>query len=67
MIAYFEYFQSIEDGLWYFHLKAPNGGILMQSGSYETRDECLYGISLVRLFSDVAALSHVSCMKITVE
>lgn len=67
MITCFEYFKSLDDGQWYFHLKAPNGGILVQSGSYETKDECLYGIHLVRLFSDVAALSEVHSMKITAE
>jgi uncharacterized protein YegP (UPF0339 family) len=66
MIACFEYFQSCEDGLWYFQLKAPNDGILVQSGSYQTKDECLYGIDMVRMFSDAAALTHVKQMSITV-
>ena len=66
MITCFEYFQSREDGLWFFHLKTPNGGILVQSGSYLTKDECLYGIDMVRMLSDVAALSRVQEMSIEV-
>ncbi len=58
MLAGFEYFQSNEDTLWYFHLKAPNGGILVQSGGYITEHECLEGIDMVRRYADVAVLFH---------
>ena len=58
MLAGFEYFQSEEDSLWYFQLKAPNGGILVQSGGYITEYECLEGIDMVRRYADVAILQN---------
>lgn len=30
----FEYWQSLKDEKWYFHLKSGNGEIVMQSQSY---------------------------------
>ena len=56
MLAGFEYFQSDRDAQWYFQLKAPNGGILMQSGSYLSEHECLEGIDMVRRYADVAII-----------
>lgn len=56
MLTTLEYYRSKDDGLWYFHLMAPNGGILVQSGGHITEAECLNGIDLLRLYADVAVL-----------
>lgn len=58
MLAGFEFFQSDRDLQWYFQLKAPNGGILVQSGGYITKHECLEGIDMVRRYADVAIIQH---------
>jgi len=47
----FEYWQSEENGEWYFHLIAPNGGVIAHSGSYITEDECLEGIEQLRRYA----------------
>jgi uncharacterized protein YegP (UPF0339 family) len=47
----FEYWQSEEDGQWYFHLIALNGGVIAHSGAYETEDKCLEGIEQLRRYS----------------
>ncbi len=47
----FEYWQSEEDGQWYYHLIAPNGGIIVHSGAYNTEDECLQGIEDLRRYA----------------
>lgn len=54
----FEYWQSEEDGQWYFHLIAPNGGVLVHSGGYMTEDECLEGIEQVRRYSRLATVTQ---------
>ena len=64
MLAGFEYWQSIDDGQWYFHLKAPNGGILVQSGSYQHEHDCLDGIDMVRCYAGVAILQHVDTIRV---
>jgi uncharacterized protein YegP (UPF0339 family) len=64
MLAGFEYWQSDRDAQWYFQLKAPNGGILVQSGGYLSEHECLEGIDMVRRYADVAALWHSPSIKI---
>ena len=58
MLAGFEFYQSDRDAQWYFQLKAPNGGILVQSGGYITKHECLEGIDMVRRYADVAILQQ---------
>jgi uncharacterized protein YegP (UPF0339 family) len=58
MIAVFEYWQSEEDGQWFFHLKAPRNGIIVQSVGYVTKEECLEAIEQVKRFADVAIVSH---------
>jgi len=35
-------------GLWYFHLKATNGKVLLQSESYVTKRGCLKGIAAIK-------------------
>ena len=64
MLAEFEYWHSREDGQWYFHLKAPNGGILVQSGGYQHEYECLDGIEMVRCYADVAVLNRADIITI---
>jgi uncharacterized protein YegP (UPF0339 family) len=64
MLAHFEYWKSTE-GQWYFHLIAPNTGILSQSGGYDTKCECLEGIDLIRLYADVAAVQRRDTLDVT--
>jgi len=54
MLAKFEYWQSEEDDQWYFHLIAPNGGILVQSASFISEMDCLDALDMVKLYVDVA-------------
>lgn len=53
----FEYWQSPKDGLWYFHLVAPNNEIVTQSQGYTTKDSCLNGIESVKQYS-MSASTH---------
>jgi uncharacterized protein YegP (UPF0339 family) len=64
MIAKFEYWQSEEDGQWYFHLKAPHNGIIVQSAGYTTEDECLQGIEQVKHYADIAIITPQSMFSI---
>lgn len=57
MVAVIEYWQSEEDEQWYFHLKAPRNGIIVQSGGYQTMDECLWGIEQMKRYADVAVVT----------
>ncbi|MBN1280523.1 MAG: YegP family protein [Candidatus Thermoplasmatota archaeon] len=57
MLARYEYWQSEEDEQWYFHLKAPANGIIVQSAGYATEDDCLEGIEQVRRYADVAIVT----------
>ena len=50
----FELWQSKEDGQWYFHMIAPNGGVIVHSGAYNSEDECLEGIEQVRRYARLA-------------
>ena len=52
----FEFWQSKEDRQWYFHLIAPNGGVLVHSGAYDTEDKCLEGIEEVRRYARLATV-----------
>ena len=54
----FEYWQSEEDGQWYFHLIAPNGGVLVHSGAYDTEDNCIEGIEQVRRYARLATVTQ---------
>ena len=47
----FEYWKSENDGLWYFHLKAPNGEIIANSEGYTTIDNCKNGIESVKKYA----------------
>jgi uncharacterized protein YegP (UPF0339 family) len=49
--AKFEYYVD-RAGNWRWHLKAPNGLIIADSGQgYNTRQDCLAGIGLVKLYA----------------
>jgi len=54
MVVRFEYWQSEEDGQWYFDLHAPHGGIIIQSMGYQSKDECLDAIDFIRFYADIA-------------
>jgi len=45
MTEEFEYWKSPKDGMWYFHLKAPNNEIIAHSEGYATMQNCLDGIN----------------------
>ena len=44
----FKCWKSEKDGLWYFHLRADNDEIIVQSEGYETKDGCLNGVNSVK-------------------
>ena len=58
MFAKFEYWQSEEDAQWYFQLRAPYNGIIIQSAGYMTKEECLEGIDQVRRYADIAIVTQ---------
>ena len=47
----FEMWESTKDGLWYFHLKAPNGEVIVSSEGYTSKDNCSNGIESVKKFA----------------
>ena len=47
----FEMWESTKDGLWYFHLKAPNGEIVASSQGYTTKDNCKNGIESIKKYA----------------
>ncbi len=50
----FEFWESTKDGLWYFHLKAPNGEIIANSEGYTTKDNCRNGIDSLKKYAPSA-------------
>ncbi|MFO0664122.1 MAG: YegP family protein [Polyangiaceae bacterium] len=46
--ARYELFQSYQDGQYYFHLRAGNGAIVLQSEGYTTKQNAQNGIEAVR-------------------
>jgi uncharacterized protein YegP (UPF0339 family) len=57
--AKFEYYQD-RAGLWRWHLKAPNGEIIADSGQgYRNREDCQSGIQLVKLYAPGAEIGRV--------
>ncbi len=52
--AKFEYYQD-RSGSWRWHLKAPNGEILADSGQgYRYESDCVRGIQLVQIYAPAA-------------
>ena len=47
----FEMWESEKDGLWYFHLKAPNGEVIASSEGYNTKDNCRNGIDSLKKYA----------------
>lgn len=43
-----EFWQSKKDEKWYFHLKAANGKIILQSEGYNTKKSCKEGITAIK-------------------
>jgi uncharacterized protein YegP (UPF0339 family) len=56
MTERFEFWQSENDGQWYFHLCAPNGEIVAQSQGYASKDNCINGIKAVKLYAPTAII-----------
>jgi uncharacterized protein YegP (UPF0339 family) len=54
MTEKFEMWESSKDGQWYFHLKAPNGEVIVSSEGYSTKDNCTHGIESVKEYSSNA-------------
>ncbi len=54
MTEKFEVWESSKDGLWYFHLKAPNGEVIVSSEGYTSKDNCTNGIESVKKFAPTA-------------
>ncbi|ENO12506.1 hypothetical protein MBGDC06_00698, partial [Thermoplasmatales archaeon SCGC AB-539-C06] len=40
-----------KNGLWYFHLKAPNGEVIASSEGYNTKDNCRNGIDSLKKYA----------------
>lgn len=55
-VSRFEVFQSYQDGQYYFHLRAGNGQIVLQSEAYSSRQNAQEGIGAVK----AAPLAEVS-------
>lgn len=51
-----EVFQSDEDGLWYFHLKAPNGKIMLPSEGYVSRRNVNRALDVAIGYASVAEI-----------
>ena len=54
----FEYWQSSNDSMWYFHLKSPNNEIIAHSEGYATMQNCLDGINTVKNYAPNAAINE---------
>ena len=54
----FEYWQSPKDGLWYFHLVAPNNEIVTHSQGYTTKDNCVNGINAIKNYAKTATINE---------
>ena len=54
----FEYWKSPKDGMWYFHLKAPNNEIIAHSEGYATMQNCLDGINSVKNYAPNATINE---------
>jgi hypothetical protein len=52
----FEFWQSKNDGKWYFHLIAPNGEIIAHSQGYSSKDNCMNGIKSVKFYAPFAII-----------
>ena len=55
----FEFWESKKDGMWYFHLVAPNNEIIAQSQGYTTKDNCINGIEAIKNYVHTAAKNEI--------
>ena len=53
----FEYWQSVTNAQWYWHLKAANGEKLAASEGYTTKEKCLHGIAVVQTCKGTAVVA----------
>lgn len=60
MSSKFEVFKSPKNNQFYFHLKASNGQIILQSEAYTKKANCLHAIESVKKYAvdDKAYLKH---------
>jgi uncharacterized protein YegP (UPF0339 family) len=56
----FEIWQSNKDGLWYFHLVAPNNETVAQSQGYTTKDNCVNGVNAIKTYSQTAEINEIT-------
>ena len=56
MVEKFEYWQSVKNDEWYFHLVASNGEIIAQSEGYTTKDNCIKGAESVKKHAQTAEI-----------
>ena len=54
----FEYWKSPKDGMWYFHLKAPNNEIIAHSEGYATMQNCIDRINSVKNYAPNATINE---------
>ena len=55
----FEFWESKKDGMWYFHLVAPNNEIIAQSQGYTTKDSCITGIESIKNYVHTAQTNEI--------
>ena len=54
----FDIWQSKKDGLWYFHLKGPNGEIIAHSEGFTTKDNCYNGVHSVKNYAPTSPINE---------
>ena len=55
----FEFWESKKDGMWYFHLVAPNNEIIAQGQGYTTKDNCINGIEAIKKYVHTAPTNEI--------
>jgi len=55
----FEFWESKKDGMWYFHLVAPNNEIIAQSQGYTTKDNCVNGVEAIKNYVHTAPTNEI--------
>jgi hypothetical protein len=51
----FEYWQSLKNGRWYWHLLADNGEVIAGGQGYASKQGCVQGILRVKKYAPVAS------------
>ena len=52
---YFQYWRSMQNRQWYWHLRAANNEIIARGEGYHNKTDCLAAIDLVRSSSSAPA------------